>query len=344
VSLRRIVLIPALALLLFGAAAALVWNGVRSLDQPLNVAAPLRFKVPAGARFARVAADLASRGVVPQPRAWVLYARWKGLAAAIKAGEYEIEPGTTPRALLDKLVSGQVVLHSFTIVDGWRVQDLLSALRRNPDIVVTLPASPQNLMEKLGAPGIDAEGEFLPETYRFPGGTTDVELLRQAHVSLRRELDAAWADRDPTLPLHNAGELLIMASIVEKESGLPQELPKIAGLYLHRLSIGMRLQADPTVIYGLGERYDGDIHSADLRTDGPYNTYTRAGLPPTAIALPGAAAIRASARPEKTDAIYFVASGKGDGSHVFSATLEQQNAAVAKYLERQRQKSAESAR
>ncbi len=343
-SLRRIVLVPALTLLLLGAAAALVWNGVRSLDQPLNVAAPLRFKVPAGARFARVAADLASRGVVPQPRAWVLYARWKGLAAAIKAGEYEIEPGTTPRALLDKLVSGQVVLHSFTIVDGWRVQDLLSALRRNPDIVVTLPASPQNLMEKLGAPGIDAEGEFLPETYRFPGGTTDVELLRQAHVSLRRELDAAWADRDPTLPLHNAGELLIMASIVEKESGLPQELPKIAGLYLHRLSIGMRLQADPTVIYGLGERYDGDIHSADLRTDGPYNTYTRAGLPPTAIALPGAAAIRASARPEKTDAIYFVASGKGDGSHVFSATLEQQNAAVAKYLERQRQKSAESAR
>ncbi len=343
-NLRRIVLMPALALLLFGAAAVLVWNGVRSLDQPLNVTEPLRFKVPAGARFARVAADLASRGVVPQPRAWVLYARWKGLAAAIKAGEYEIEPGTTPRVLLDKLVSGQVVLHSFTIVDGWRVQDLLSALRRNPDIVVTLPASSQNLMEKLGAPGIDAEGEFLPETYRFPGGTTDLELLRQAHVSLRRELDAAWADRDPTLPLHNAGELLIMASIVEKESGLPQELPKIAGLYLHRLSIGMRLQADPTVIYGLGERYDGDIHSADLRTDGPYNTYTRAGLPPTAIALPGAAAIRASARPEKTDAIYFVASGKGDGSHVFSATLEQQNAAVAKDLERQRQKSAESAR
>ncbi len=343
-NLRRILPMAALALLLFGAAAALVWNGVRSLDQPLNVAAPLRFKVPAGARFARVAADLASRGVVPQPRAWVLYARWKGLAAAIKAGEYEIEPGTTPRALLDKLVSGQVVLHSFTIVDGWRVQDLLSALRRNPDIVVTLPASSLNLMEKLGAPGIEAEGEFLPETYRFPGGTTDVELLRQAHLALRRELDAAWADRDPTLPLHNAGELLIMASIVEKESGLPQELPKIAGLYLHRLSIGMRLQADPTVIYGLGERYDGDIHSVDLRTDGPYNTYTRAGLPPTAIALAGAAAIRATARPEKTDAIYFVASGKGDGSHVFSATLEQQNAAVAKYLERQRQKSAESAR
>jgi len=341
---RRIVVPLALALLLLGAAGALLWSGVRSLDQPLNVAAPLRFKVPTGTRFARVAADLAARGVVPQPRSWVLYARWKGLAAAIKAGEYEIEPGTTPRALLDKLVSGQVVLHSFTIVDGWRVQDLLLALRRNPDIVATLPAPPENLMEKLGAPGIEAEGEFLPETYRFPSGTTDVELLRQAHAALRRELDAAWADRDPALPLHNAAELLIMASIVEKESGLPQELPKIAGLYLHRMSIGMRLQADPTVIYGLGERYDGDIHSVDLRTDGPFNTYTRAGLPPTAIALPGAAAIRATARPEKTDAIYFVASGKGDGSHVFSATLEQHNAAVAHYLERQHQKSAESTR
>jgi len=171
-----------------------------------------------------------------------------------------------------------------------------------------------------------------------------VELLRQAHAALVRELGSAWTDRDPALPLHSADELLIMASIVEKESGLPEELPKIAGLYLHRLSIGMRLQADPTVIYGLGERYDGDLHSVDLRTDGPYNTYTRAGLPPTPIALPGAAAIRATARPEKTDAVYFVASGKGDGSHIFSATLEEHNAAVAQYLARLRQKAAESAR
>ena len=150
--------------------------------------------------------------------------------------------------------------------------------------------------------------------------------------------------RDPAIPLHNADELLIMASIVEKESGLPQELPKIAGLYLRRLSIGMRLQADPTIIYGLGERYEGDLRTVDLRTDGPYNTYTRAGLPPTAIALPGAAAIEATAHPEKTDAIYFVASGKGDGSHVFSSTLEQHNAAVAQYLARQRQRAAESSR
>jgi UPF0755 protein len=157
-------------------------------------------------------------------------------------------------------------------------------------------------------------------------------------------LEAAWAGRDPSIPLQSAQELLIMASIIQKESGLPEELPKIAGLYLHRLSIGMRLQADPTVIYGLGEAYDGSVHSADLRADGPYNTYTRVGLPPTPIALAGSAVIKATARPEKTDAVYFVASGKGDGSHVFSVTLEQQNAAVAQYLARQRRKAAEAPR
>ncbi len=328
------------ALLLLGAAGGVFWSGLKSLDEPLSLSAPLRFKVAAGARFAHVAADLASRGVVAQPHAWILYARWKGLASGIKAGEYEIEPGTTPRALLDKMVSGQVLLHSFTIVDGWRVQDMLAALRRNPDVDSTLPASPKELMEKLGDPGIDAEGQFLPETYRFPSGTSDLELLRQAHSALRRELEAAWAVHDPSTPLRSPEELLIMASIVQKESGIPQELPKIAGLYLNRLRIGMRLQADPTVIYGLGERYDGELRTVDLRTDGPYNTYTRVGLPPTPIALVGAAALRATARPEQTDAMYFVASGRGDGSHVFSATLEKHNAAVAQYLSRQRQKAA----
>jgi UPF0755 protein len=233
-----------------------------------------------------------------------------------------------------------VLLHSFTIVDGWRVQDLLAALRRNTDIDSTLPASSKDLMGKLGDPAIDAEGQFLPETYRFPGGTSDLELLRQAHLALRHELAAAWADRDPSTPLRDPEELLIMASIVQKESGLAQELPRIAGLYLNRLRIGMRLQADPTVIYGLGELYDGELRTVDLRTDGPYNTYTRSGLPPTPIALVGAAAIRATARPEQTDAMYFVASGRGDGSHVFSATLEKHNAAVAQYLVRQRQKAA----
>jgi UPF0755 protein len=332
-------------LMLLAAAAADVWLNLRSLDQPLQLPVALTFKVPAGSRLARVAETLAARGVLARPRALVLYARWKGVASSIKAGEYEIEPGATPRVLLDKLVSGQVLLHSLTIVDGWRVQDLLAAIHRNPDVIATLPATSAELMEKLGMIGASAEGQFLPETYRFAGGTTDVELLRQAHAALTRVLNAAWMNRDPAIPLHTIDELLIMASIVEKESGLPEELPKIAGLYLHRFKIGMRLQADPTVIYGLGDSYDGDLRTIDLRTDGPYNTYTRTGLPPTPIALPGAAAIEATAHPQNTDALYFVASGRGDGSHVFSATLDEHNAAVAQYLARQRQRAAsESAR
>src|SRR5258707_3056107 len=164
---------------------------------------------------------------------------------------------------------------------------MLGALRRNPDVVSTLADKAPNLMEKLGLPGLNPEGQFLPETYRFVAGTTDIELLRQAHAALAKELDSAWLDRDPQLPLRDSRELLIMASVVQKESGVPQELAKIAGLYLHRLSIGMRLQADPTVIYGMGEHYDCDIHSLDLRADGPFNTYTRARLPPTTIALAG---------------------------------------------------------
>jgi UPF0755 protein len=345
VSLMLRILLGLVLLSLLAAAGAEIWLNLRSLDEPLQVAAPLTFKVPQGSRLAQVAGTLAARGVLARPRALVAYARWKGIASAIKAGEYEIEPGVTPRNLLDKLVTGQVLLHSLTIVDGWRVQDLLAAMRRNPDVLVTLPATSVDVMERLGMPGVNAEGRFLPETYRFPGGTADVEILRQAHAALARTLNAAWMNRDLGIPLHNIDELLVMASIVEKESGRPEELPKIAGLYLHRLKIGMRLQADPTVIYGLGDSYDGDLHTIDLRTDGPYNTYTRTGLPPTAIALPGAAAIEATAHPENTDALYFVASGRGDGSHVFSATLGEHNAAVAQYLARQRQRAAsESAR
>jgi UPF0755 protein len=340
----RIIVPLVLVVTALAAAVALVRSGLRSLDEPLKVPAPLVFRVAPGTRFVRVAADLAARGVVAQPRTWVLYARFKGLASSIKAGEYEIEPGATPRTLLEKLVSGQVLLHSLTIVDGWRVAELLAALKRNPDVAVTLPDAPQDLMQKLGFDKLDPEGEFLPETYRFAAGTTDVELLRQAHAALERELESAWGGRDPTLPLHSPYELLIAASIVEKESGMPQELAKIAGLYLHRLRIGMRLQADPTVIYGLGDSYDGDLHSDDLRSDGPYNTYTRAGLPPTPIALVSAAVIRATAHPQDTDALYFVASPKDDGSHVFSATLEEQNAAVARYVAHLRQKAAESSR
>ncbi len=339
-------LMTAIAITLVIACVVAVRDGLRSLDQPARLASTLRYRIGPGTRIAHVAAELNSQGVISQPKAWVLYARFKGLASAIKAGEYAIAPGTTPRQLLEKFVSGQVLMHSFTIIDGWRTQDLLAAMRRNPEIVTTLAASAGagagagNLMQTLGEPEAGSEGQFLPETYRFPSGTTDIDLLRQAHAALSRELESAWQARDPEIPLRNPHELLIMASIVEKETGMPEELGKVAGLYLHRLRIGMLLQADPTIIYGMGDRYDGELRTVDLRTDGPYNSYTRVGLPPTAIALPSAAALRATARPEKTDALYFVASAKGDGSHVFSPTYEAHKVAVAQYWAHQRQKSA----
>ena len=241
------------------------------------------------------------------------------------------------------MVKGEVLLHSFTIVEGWQVRELLPRCAAIRTSSTTLPADPGNLMARFGDAGIERRRTVPAGDLRFPRGhDRRRELLRQAHAALRAGARRGIGGRATrTAAARSAGHLLIVASIVEKETALAQERRKIAGLYLHRLAIGMRLQADPTVIYGLGDRYDGSLHTEDLRTDGPYNTYTRAGLPPTPIALPGAASIRASANPEKTDAVYFVASGKGDGSHVFSATLAEQNAAVARYLARLRQRQAE---
>ena len=332
-------LLAIVAVLAIVGAAGIRW-GLQTLDQPAALSGELIFQVPAHARFAQVAADLQVKGVVAHPRIWTLYARWRGQAAQIKAGEYAIAADATPRKLLQQLIDGQVLLHSFTIVDGWQVRELLDALHHHPDIHATLPVRVPDLMSRLGLSAQHAEGQFLPETYKVPAGTTDVSLLLLAHAALVKELDAAWATRDPTLPLRSREELLTLASIVEKETAQITERAKIAGVYVQRLLIGMRLQADPTVIYGLGERYDGDIRSADLRADGPYNTYTRTGLPPTPIALAGAAAIRATAHPENSGALFFVASGRGDGSHVFSTTLKDHNEAVAHYLQQLRRHDA----
>jgi UPF0755 protein len=326
--------IAAVLLVLAAIAAGIGFRtAMATLDQPSALQTPLIYQVPVHARFAQVANDLQARGVIQHPVIWRWYARWQGKAALIKAGEYSIPPGITPRKLLQQLIDGQVLLHAFTIVDGWQVREMLDALRRSADVRHTLPDHPADLMARLGLPAGHPEGQFLPETYKFPAGTTDVMLLNIAHTALVKELDAAWAQRDARVPLRTPQELLTLASIVEKETGLPEERAKIAGVYVQRLITGMRLQADPTIIYGLGDEYDGDIRSADLRTDGPYNTYTRAGLPPTPIALPGAAAIQASARPDITGALYFVASGKGDGGHVFSKTYEEHSQAVARYLQ-----------
>ena len=337
----------AIILLALGCAAVAMaaWLAVRSLDEPLSVAGAVRFKVPAGANFWQVASALHARGILASPRAWAWYARREGLAGSIKAGEYQLDPGLTPRGLLGKMVRGEVVFFTFTIVDGWRVQDMLEALRKNPDIVHTPgAATAAGLLQAIGAAPGPAEGQFLPETYRFDSDTTDLELLRRAHEALAHELATDWLARDPDSPLKSPEELLIMASIVEKETATAAELARVAGLYLHRLSIGMRLQADPTVIYGLGDAYDGQLHGVDLRADGPYNSYTRTGLPPTPISLPGVAALRAVANPERTDALYFVASDRDDGTHVFSATLEAHNAAVARYVAHQRAKAAAAGR
>ncbi|MFO1465202.1 MAG: endolytic transglycosylase MltG [Steroidobacteraceae bacterium] len=309
------------------------------LDKPVALPAPVIYTVPAHARFSKVASDLQAQGVIVHPNLWSWYARWQGIAAQIKAGEYSIAPGVTPRRLLRQLIDGQVLLHSFTIVDGWQVRELLEAMRRGSGLRLTLPPHPTDLMSRLGLSPGHPEGQFLPETYRFAAGTTDVALLTMAHTALVRELQAAWADRDARLPLKSPQELLTLASIVEKETGVPEERAHIAGVYVQRLLIGMRLQADPTVIYGIGERYDGDIRTADLHTDGPYNSYTRTGLPPTPIALPGAASIHASAHPDIDGALYFVASGAGDGSHVFSKNYTEHSQAVSRYLQAMRRRA-----
>jgi UPF0755 protein len=314
----------------------------RWLDTPLAVgAAPLEIEIPRGQPLAVTARQLAERGVLDHPRWLQLYARATGADARIRAGEYAVPAGTTPRSLLALLESGAVIQHSVTIVEGWTFRELRQALEAEPYLDHTLAGQDEAaVMVALGEPGMPAEGLFFPDTYLFGKGTTDLEILRLARNRMRRELEAAWAARAADLPVHSAYEALILASIVEKETALASERPRIAGVFTERLRIGMRLQTDPTVIYGLGTDFDGNLRRADLERDGPYNTYTRAGLPPTPIALPGAEALRAAVNPDERGELYFVATGLADGSHEFSRTLKEHQAAVSRYLVRYRQRNA----
>ena len=300
-------------------------------DAPLAADGSGVIEVPAGTSFAGVARQLAERGLVDQPWLLRLYARWKGLAGRIQAGEYAIDPDTTAAGLIRRMVDGEVVQYPLTIIEGWRFDELLAAVQAHPAVKRTLEAgaTEAEIMAAIGRESIPAEGRFLPETYHFPRGTSDVDILRRANRELEAVLADAWQDRAPALPINSPDEALILASIIEKETGLAEERRRIAGVFSRRLERGMRLQTDPTVIYGLGEAFDGDLRRVHLRTDTPYNTYTRHGLPPTPIALPGAAAIRAAVDPADGDSLYFVS--RGDGSHVFSATLEAHNAAVRRY-------------
>ena len=311
------------------AATAFAW---RMLNAPLAMPAEGTWlEVENGMSLRRVAAQLGERGVLLYPWLLTAYARSTGDATRIRAGEYQLPPGTTPLSLLARLVSGQVYLHQVTIVDGWRFAELLRALRSNPAIAASTLDGP-SIMTALGEPGVHPEGQFFPDTYSFPKGTADLDVLRQSHQALRAHLDAVWQSRTPDTLLKSSYEALILASIIEKETALPAERRLIAGVFHERLRRNMRLQTDPTVIYGLGESFDGNLRRDDLERDTPYNTYTRGGLPPTPIALPGAGALEAAVTPEISAAVYFVATGRGDGSHHFSATLEEHDRAVRDYL------------
>jgi len=309
------------------------------LTTPLAIGTePVTVDVAPGQSLTAVADELAGRGVLTHPRLLALYARYTGADARMRAGEYAIQPGVTPERLLDLFVSGAVVQHSVTIVEGWTFRNLRKALADVPTLDhVTRELSDEELMTRLGEPGRHPEGLFFPDTYLFGKGTRDLDLLRQARDRMRRELDAAWARRKDDLPLQDAYQALVLASIVERETGLAEERPRIAGVFVERLRRGMRLQTDPTVIYGLGEKFDGNLRRSDLERDTPYNTYTRVGLPPTPIALPGAGAIEAAVRPDERGELFFVATGLGDGAHIFTRTLAEHEAAVKQYLVRYRQ-------
>jgi UPF0755 protein len=256
------------------------------------------------------------------------------------AGEFSIAPGTSPQGLLQAFVTGAVVQHSVTIVEGWTFRELRQALGREPTLEPTIrDLTDADVMRELGEEGRHPEGLFFPDTYLFGKGTRDIDVLRQARDRMRKELATAWAARHPDVPLKDEYEALILASIIERETGQPDERPRIAGVFVERLRRGMRLQTDPTVIYGLGEKFDGNLRRADLERDGPYNTYTRGGLTPTPIAMPGAGSLQAAVQPDERGELFFVATGTGDGRHAFSKTLAEHEAAVRRYLVRYRQQN-----
>jgi UPF0755 protein len=263
---------------------------------------------------------------------WSALAKQLGAAGRLQVGEYELEPGMTPRELLTAMREGRVVQQRFTIVEGWNIRELRTALARaEPLEQETAKLGDAALMEALGHAGQHPEGRFLPETYLYTAGDSDLDVLERAYASMEKALADAWSRRSPDSVLKSPEEMRILASIVEKETGVAEERPQIAGLFERRLKTGMRLQTDPTVIYGIPD-YDGNIRKRDLTTDTPYNTYTRAGLPPTPIAMPGKGALDAVARPADGDALYFVAVGDGSGRHLFARTLDEHNANVARYL------------
>jgi UPF0755 protein len=325
---KAVLALVGLGVLVLAAAAGAAWWW---LDRPLPLAAErAELSIEPGTSPREVAEAWVAAGVQTHPHLLYEWFRWSGQARRIRAGSYEIDAGTSPRRLLAVMVQGEETLERIRFIEGWTVRQLRAELKKAPHL---RPASAAlgdaELMATLGMPGVPAEGRFFPDTYVYSRGVSDLTVLRRAQRAMQERLAAAWAERAPDTPLKSAEEALILASIVEKETGLAADRGRIAGVFVNRLRIGMPLQTDPTVIYGLGESFDGNLRKRDLLTDGPFNTYTRGGLPPTPIALPGLAALRAAVRPEATRALYFVA--RGDGSSVFSDNLADHNRAVNRY-------------
>jgi UPF0755 protein len=299
--------------------------------QPLRLAAPtVDLSIEAGTLPRSVAQAVRDAGVDVQPELLYLWFRVSGQDRAIKAGSYELETGITPHRLLSKLARGEESLRALTLVEGWNFRQLRAALAKEdvlkPD---TKGLADEAVMSLLGRAGQHPEGRFFPDTYTFAKGSSDVAVLRRALRAMDKRLAAAWAQRSPQAAVKTPDEALILASIVEKETGKAADRPLVAAVFNNRLRAGMPLQTDPTVIYGMGTAFDGNLRKKDLQTDTPWNTYTRAGLPPTPIAMPGKASLIAAVQPPATDALYFVA--KGDGSSHFSANLDEHNRAVNKY-------------
>ncbi len=315
-----------------------IWHVNSVLGVPLAVSGDgILFEIAPGSALITIANALSEEQILRSPRIFRWYAQLNGHAGSIRAGEYRIDSGTTARELLDKFVSGDVQLYSFTVVEGWTYREMVAALAAHPAVEQTITAEDwPRLIESFMTSATHPEGMFLPETYRFPRNTRDIDVLRQAFDLLAETLHTEWDSRDDGLPLNSPYEALVLASIIEKETARADERAKISGVFVRRLQKRMRLQTDPTVIYGIGESFNGNLTRRDLHADTPYNTYTRAGLPPTPIALAGKAAINAALHPAPGSELYFVATGLGDGSHKFSETKEQHDAAVREYLARQR--------
>lgn len=309
------------------------------LERPISQSMPAgdlpqpAFEVPPGMGFGQLAGAFFERGYIERPQALRVWGRLSGNAVRIKAGEYRVLPHDSPRRLLARIVRGDTIRYSVTLVEGWTFAQMRKALAAATPMRSELTGlSDDDIMARLGRAGEHPEGWFFPDTYHYHRGDSDLDILRRAHRNMVRRLDAAWAGRAPDLPYTSPYEALIMASIVERESGVAHERPSVAGVFVRRLQRGMLLQTDPTVIYGMGERYDGNIRRRDLREDTPYNTYVHKGLTPTPIANPGAGAIEAALHPAPGTALYFVARADGTGEHTFSDTYEQHKKAVAVYL------------